>query len=628
MNENISQYLFTYLDNPDPRYAVLLKGKWGCGKTFFIQKWIKSYKSRFDKNEVVLEPIYVSLYGLKDVSQITLAIDRVINPFFYSKGMEITKKVLKVAGKIAFKTSLDVNNDGKEDFSMDATLDSLSLLTSKGEDGIGSKLIVFDDLERSLIDMKLLLGYINNFVEHGACHVIVVGDETHVTENEKKKLDEFKEKTVGREFELATDMDAAIDYFINNNIHMKGWLTNQKAFILDCFKSTRCENLRLLRQCLYDFGVLFSEVDENLLNNSDSFMRGLLGSFIVVYCEYRSEYHNLLKEWDWGYSNGIVGDKETKEKICNLQRKYTPIEDLYKIDVLETNHIKKIVYGIETGYSLKNYVEGLLNQLQGKVNKILQDKIAEFTQLSNEEFEEAYGELEHDIKHKNIPNLYLMGRSLALLVFFDYNQIHSISKDIVPLVKEYLTEYYESIDDKETLYKNRYTFRQGLQSFGKSLETTIGNEIVEYEAMLFEGKNSMLKNKMEKTLLNLDDNNVEELLVLSSESVPDHSCNYNSISILKNIDAEAFTDKILRLNNKSLESLCLFLAQHYHFHCILGNGINRYGDDSPALNFVNERLKEELKQREAIDKYVLKRFLRYLEGAIKRANGENSPIEI
>ena len=221
-----------------------------------------------------------------------------------------------------------------------------------------------------------------------------------------------------------------------------------------------------------------------------------------------------------------------------------------------------------------------------------------------------------------------MGRSLALLVFFDYNQIHSISKDVVPLVKEYLTEYYESIDDKETLYKNRYTFRQGLQSFGKSLETTIGNEIVEYEAMLFEGKNSMLKNKMEKTLLNLDDNNVEELLVLSSESVPDHSCNYNSISILKNIDADAFTDKILHLNNKSLESLCLFLAQHYHFHCILGNGINQYGDDSPVLNFVNERLKEELKQREAIDKYVLKRFLRYLEGAIKRANGENSPIEI
>lgn len=32
MNESVSQYLFKYIDNPDPRYAVMLKGKWGCGK--------------------------------------------------------------------------------------------------------------------------------------------------------------------------------------------------------------------------------------------------------------------------------------------------------------------------------------------------------------------------------------------------------------------------------------------------------------------------------------------------------------------------------------------------------------------------------------------------------------------
>lgn len=626
MNENISEYLFKYLDNPDPRYAVFLKGKWGCGKTFFIQQWINSYKSRFEKNEVVLEPIYVSLYGLKEVSQITLAIDRVINPFFYSKGMEITKKVLKIAGKIAFKTSLDVNNDGKEDLSMDATLDSLSLFTSQN-DCIGTKLIVFDDLERSLIDMKLLLGYINSFVEHGACHVIVVGDETHVVEDEKKKLDEFKEKTVGREFELVTDMDAAIDYFINSNIHIKEWLINQKTFILDCFKFTRCDNLRLLRQCLYDFGVLYSEIDVNLLKNTDSFMRGLLGSFIVVYCEYRSEYHDLLKEWDWSYFNGIGGDNATKEKIRNLQRKYTPIENLYKIDVLETNHIRKIIYGIETGYSLKYYIESLLNQLQGNVNKSLQDTIAEFTQLTNEEFEEVYGNLEHDIIQKNIPNLYLMGRSLALLVFFNYNQIHPISKEVLPSVKEYLTEHYKSIDDKETLYKIRYTFRQGLQSFGKSRETEIGNEIVEFEVMLFEDKDRMLKNKMEKTLLNLTDNNVEELLVLSNESVPDHSCNYSSTSIFKNINPNVFTDKVLHLNNKSIESLCQFLSQHYHFYFIL-NVTNQYGDDLPVLNFLYEKLEKEIEHRETIDKYMLKKLLRYLEGALRRAKGENNSIDI
>ena len=42
MNENIVNFLNGYLENPDPQYAVFLKGNWGCGKTFFINEWLKS----------------------------------------------------------------------------------------------------------------------------------------------------------------------------------------------------------------------------------------------------------------------------------------------------------------------------------------------------------------------------------------------------------------------------------------------------------------------------------------------------------------------------------------------------------------------------------------------------------
>lgn len=36
MNERIFQYLLHYAENPDPRYAVMLKGRWGCGKSFLF----------------------------------------------------------------------------------------------------------------------------------------------------------------------------------------------------------------------------------------------------------------------------------------------------------------------------------------------------------------------------------------------------------------------------------------------------------------------------------------------------------------------------------------------------------------------------------------------------------------
>ena len=45
------------MHNPDPQYAVMLKGKWGCGKSFFVNKWIKEYTPAGKKKS--LEPICI-----------------------------------------------------------------------------------------------------------------------------------------------------------------------------------------------------------------------------------------------------------------------------------------------------------------------------------------------------------------------------------------------------------------------------------------------------------------------------------------------------------------------------------------------------------------------------------------
>ena len=34
----IENYLNEYIKQDNPQYAVMLKGKWGCGKTFFIKQ--------------------------------------------------------------------------------------------------------------------------------------------------------------------------------------------------------------------------------------------------------------------------------------------------------------------------------------------------------------------------------------------------------------------------------------------------------------------------------------------------------------------------------------------------------------------------------------------------------------
>lgn len=629
-NTYIVKALTSYIENPNPCYALMLKGKWGCGKTYLVNQWIEdTFKNSVKKDDVVLEPIRVTLYGMTDTEQITKAIDRQLHPFLYSKAAKIGSNILKIAGKVVLRTDLDFNSDGKNDATLTTSLDSLSFLASKDETikPNSLKLLVFDDLERSHIPMKRLLGYINYFVEYCGCHVMIVGDESKITDpNDKKILDDFKEKTVGKEFEVIPDMTAAIDYFINNDLPLTEWLKYRKTFILDCFRSTRCDNLRLLRQCLYDFSVLYNEIDEHLLKEGDTFLTSLLGSYIVTYCEYRGENRDLFKDWDWSYFNGLCGDERTKERISNLQKKYSSLVNYYKIEVLDTSHVKQIIHEIETGQSVKVYVEKSLNQLQGKESP--QDKLAVFVNLSNEEFEQAYNELVDDIKISKSPNLHILGRSLALLVFFDYKKIQTITEDTVSLAKELIAHLYSSIDNKDDLYQARNALYQGISSYGKFYEYPLGKEISDFATAMFEKSNSELKNKMEEVLLNIDNDSIERLIELSNESTPDHRCEYRLTSVFKHIDADIFSDRILNLNNKSIRKLCQFFYQHYEFYCGLENGCNCYAEDLPILQHVIKRLESELPNRTRVDGYVLENLIKYVDGAIRRADGENNPINI
>ena len=628
MNERISQYLLHYVENPDPRYAVMLKGKWGCGKSFFVSDWLEKYKETYFKGENSLEPIYVSLYGLKEISQVTRCIDQALHPFLYSKGVEFTKKLLKVASKIVFKTTLDLNKNGEEDMSLDATLDSISLLFSKSKDSgiVGPKLLVFDDLERCLIDMKLLLGYINNFVEHGSCHVIIVGDETHLTKNSKNILTKFKEKTVGREFEVKPDIDAAITYFLIKDI-LSQWLQSQKELILDVFRATECDNLRILRQCLYDYHILYSEVrQQDLLEKSSNVMQSLLASYIAVYCDYHSQYHDIFTQWRWEYYAGLLGNDETKSKICTLQQKYEKIGEKYNFEVLNNNHIPQIVNDIKTGSGIKDYVENILDQMQCGAS--LQEKLANFMNMSSDAFEEDCATLIEDVQKFNVPNMYIFGRSLAILAFFDEKCIYSITEETISVAKEHIKDNYYKQTEKDELYKLRTAFYGGTNSFGEFYKSTMGKDILEYAKTIFDECDKKLMNKIEIVLSNINDENVCQLIKLSEESTPDHQCSYNMTSVFKNIDAKKLFNSICKLSNASFLSLEEFFSKHYSFYAQLGAGCNRFAEDLNVLIELKSKLEIECGKRKGLDKYVLNRFLKYLNGAIKRANGENDIINL
>jgi predicted AAA+ superfamily ATPase len=170
-NDHIREYLDYYIHFPHaPSFAVLLNGPWGIGKTFLIKNILKE---NFPENK---DYAYVSLYGLANFDEIDSALFRAIHPALGWTGTKLAGRVTSIALKY-FNITPDVK--------LSEVLDKFQL-----------KVYIFDDIERSEIPINKVLGYINEFVEHGGCKVIIVGNEAEIAD--KEAYLRRREKLIGK----------------------------------------------------------------------------------------------------------------------------------------------------------------------------------------------------------------------------------------------------------------------------------------------------------------------------------------------------------------------------------------------------------------------------------------------
>lgn len=632
VNTHIINSLKTYIENPDPRYALMLKGKWGCGKTYLVNKWIEdTFKNPDKKDDVVLQPIRVTLYGMTDTEQITKAIDRQLHPYLYTKAARIGAGILKIAGRVVLRTDLDFNNDNKSDASLTTSLDSLSFLASKDEkitkpDSL--KLLVFDDFERSFIPMKQLLGYINYFVECCSCHVVIVGDETKVTKvQDKKILADFKEKTVGKEFEVEPDIDAAIAQFVDELPHVN-WLGEQKELIKKVFVASQCDNLRILRQCLYDFKLQYNEAEPELIKKDKSVMKGLLGSFIAVYCEYKGKNREILKLWHGGKWAFIYSRDDSPEKkaIKEMASRYNA-EQLGGMNILNDGHISQIVAHIERGTTMKPYIDGLLTESQKVVGVLT--RLEGFRDMDDDVFERDCNELSQDIMNGKYRQFYSIGKALAFFSLFEKEKLYQVEDKVIEKAKETLKDIFEKdVHDAELLYRCRNAFWQGMNTVeNRNDEYRIQKDMETFFNEVFKAREKDLPNRMQETLNNLNNENAQELFKLDDESTPDHHAPYSLTSILKDQDATALMDRIKGLKNCNVRAFALFLADHFLLSHNLGSDFtDRFKDDCETLKSLKELTDKEVENVSGIRKGAFQYLQKVLNGCILRCEGKRGAM--
>lgn len=278
-NQALENYLIRYcIKKIAPYFSILIEGPWGSGKTWFINR-IRGILELVHKKRC----IYVSLYGVSKIPDITDQFFQQLHPHLSNKNVQRSWTIIKSMVKVSLK--LDINGDNDADM-LNLSIPDLGEIA--GPDGA---ILIFDDFERCRMPAADILGYINQFVEHDGYRVIILANEDKIF-SQDGKFEEIKEKVIGRTFRIQPQANSALDSFLDELVSDDSIniLKNRKKLILEINRRCNYENLRLVRQAVLDFSDIWSclPVEEQRLRKNAEFLDRLVSDIFSISIEYRA----------------------------------------------------------------------------------------------------------------------------------------------------------------------------------------------------------------------------------------------------------------------------------------------------------------------------------------------------
>lgn len=166
-----NSYIKNYLENDKTQSAIMLTAPWGTGKSYYIRNDL----SRF-LEENKLSYAIVSAYGLSSIADIN-------KELFLEIKFQKTKRQCKwlatfgktiATGAVGIGKTL-LKNIAHIDIDFDLSEPNYKKLYDLVN--LKDKLIIFEDIERSSVDIIEFLGYVNSLVEQDGVKVLLVANE-------------------------------------------------------------------------------------------------------------------------------------------------------------------------------------------------------------------------------------------------------------------------------------------------------------------------------------------------------------------------------------------------------------------------------------------------------------------
>lgn len=319
---DIRKEIMEFISSKEKNGALLLTGKWGCGKTHLIRQ----VRDELNK-EAQYAVVVVSLFGIDSIQGVARKVKESVFKIMMGseeqnqekawgkKAKSVLSSVTAVLGEFSnyakgVNTALSINP---------YDLVAVSSQISCRQNGTTIKkelVLVFDDFERSKIDKVELLGAINDYCENDGIKTILVADEAHIEGDEYKG---FKEKLISRTVKVRADFANAIWHIINNYKETvqgyKDFLGNNIGAISILFIESRTDNIRSFKSFLMDFERVYQAWVQSGIPTE--YMPEVMYAFGAVLFEYKNNSYRENEKY--GY---LLADGEIKKKYSDCKSEY------------------------------------------------------------------------------------------------------------------------------------------------------------------------------------------------------------------------------------------------------------------------------------------------------------------
>lgn len=486
----IESIIIDYCKEEKPKYALLIDGKWGEGKTHFLKNSIATKINENSSVEYLF--IYISLNGIEDTKSIT---DEIISKLLFpteSKTGKIVSSVL-ISSFEALKNKVGLSNN------------KLKLAEAIKLD---NTILCFDDLERisSKLQIEDVLGYINtNFVEHNNINTIIVCDKSKIKESvdKEKSFDIIKEKVIGRTITFEYHIDDVIKLFkseiIKNNEIF--YIKHEQTF-KDFFHKSKIKNLRTVFFIAYNFNKIIPCIDENF---EDETIHNVINFILVASTEFKrgnthtKEFYKTSKD-DYRHlvlNNLLNKNPKSKYTITTEETKKDDFWEIYgKIDLECVNSIYDfIVNGFYNEININKDISILNSDILNKRDKpeyAVIKKIDNWRDCNEYEFNNLINEFKSNYEN-NIYSLYTIVNTLTYWYsFVDSSLIDCFGFRNFNQLDLYLSTIINNLsfkdEDSQTIHHLIHDDVRSKYSKLKLTENAITEKIIEFNKVAHSDK--------------------------------------------------------------------------------------------------------------------------------------------